>query len=163
MICAIGSTMYLLYSLPLDIDTRKAQKKKGDVYTSVYESTYRHCSWLRNGRRWCSEAANTQKMRVPLRAITAQHRAELNWQHLAARLSRTRGLPSSMAALLLQRAPRLFWRCSKIGWLDLHWRTCGRLNIPHVEPISSWMSRDIFSKWIRYPVNCFEVISLEVI
>lgn len=84
--------MYLVHSLPLDIDTRNLEENKGEVHSSPrYQSRYSHCSCLRithpnlpepggegGARRWCSEVANAQKMKLLLKAITEQHEAELN-------------------------------------------------------------------------------------
>lgn len=99
-------------------------------------------------------------------SMPLQDSMEQSWRDIfpATPFSRTRGLPNSTAPLLLQRVSQLLWRCSEVCRLATCRKTCRRLTIPHVDPVSSLSStRDILSMHTRYPVYRFEVISLGVV
>lgn len=152
--------------------TKNLQESKGEIHTSPgYQSRYKHHSWLRTTQPNLAEPGGeggAQRWLTLRRwdypSVPLQDNVVQTWKDIfpASPLSRTRGLPDSTATLLLQSTSRLFWRCSEVGRLVTWWKTCRRFIIPHVQPVSSLSStRDIF--YIRYPVNCFEVISLGVV
>lgn len=173
IVFAISSTVYLLCSQPLDIVTRTYRKAR--VIFTLLPGTGAdrgpHTTRLRTtqpdlaepgevggAQRWLM-LRRSDYPSMPMRDNTAQ-----SWTDPSCPSLSTRGLPDSAAPLLLQSTPRHFRGCYEVGQFVTCWKTCRRLIIPHVEPVSSLNStRNIFSMCTRYPGNYFEVISLELV